>query len=179
MLIGSCAAIAIIALATHAPSTPHAIGAHEARDALLAEPAPFPGQHTVTHRAYPPRRSFTSVTHANVFNPASAQLYSPTAPYGAHPAHANEVALARINHQSLAIDPWTPIQGRGSLARLENARNQWLREQGFVEHVRTHTNALPPDNVPHEAATTLPTPRGILELSPAKPRLLRVDASPR
>ncbi len=180
MLTGLAAAVALSALSTHAPRAPHAIGAHEGRDALLAEAAPTPATRTVTHRAFGHRNSFISVTHANIAHRHVDQLHSPTAPYGAHPADGDVRVLARVNHQSLAVDPWTPIEGRGNLAHLENARNQWLREQGYVEKVRTHINALPyDDRVVQEASEVVPTPRGVIEVSPAKPDRLRVDATPR
>ncbi len=180
MLTGFAAILAVSAISTHAPRTAHAIGAHEARDALLAEPAPVPPHRTATHRAYLNRNSFISVTHTGMVLPQGNDVHPPTAPYGAHPADANLRVLARVNHQSLALDPWTPIEGRGALAQLENTRNQWLREQGYVERVRTHVNALPyDDRAEHEASNALPTPRGIIEITPAKPDRLRVDATAR
>ncbi len=179
MLIGYCAAFTMAALSVHAPNTPHAIGAHDARDALLAEPAPVPPHRTTSHHAPWNRNSYVSVSHTHQGAQPREQLHAPTATYGADPHHADARPLARINHQSLAIDPWTPIEGLGSLARLENARNQWLREQGYIEKVRTHTNPRPFDPRLEERSDNLPAPRGILEVTPAKPNRLRVDASPR
>lgn len=174
------ALVACASLATHAPSTPHAIGAIGARDALLAEPAPKPPHRTSTHSDRWHRNTFVSVTHASTVQYGGAQrLHSPTARYGADPARAGARPLARINHQSLAIDPWTPVEGRGALARLEDSRNQWLREQGYVEKVRTHTNPTPFDPRFEQSSRDLPEPRGILEVAPVKPGRLRVDATPR
>ena len=180
MLTGLAAAVALSALSTHAPRAPHAIGAHEGRDALLSEPSPAPPTRTVTHSALQHRGSYISVTHENGVRSHADQLHSPTAAYGARPADADLRVLARVNHQSLALDPWTPVEGRGALAHLEHARNQWLRERGYVEHVRTHINTMPVDDgIEREATDALPAPRGVIEVGPARPARLRVDATPR
>ena len=58
-------------------------------------------------------------------------------------------ALVRVGPYVVAIDPWSPIDQSGPRAtrdvrrRLEDGRQAWLREYGFVGQVRTFTNDGP------------------------------------
>ncbi|MCW5775273.1 MAG: hypothetical protein KIS87_02350 [Phycisphaeraceae bacterium] len=47
------------------------------------------------------------------------------------------LVYVRVGHQVVAIRPWIAIPETG-LRHLENGRQEWLRERGFVGGVRTH-----------------------------------------
>ncbi len=72
--------------------------------------------------------------------------------YGAS-THDFRLIAARINNSVVGINPWARIHGTGSLETLEAARNQWLRENGYVGGVRTFVN-------PRHRETYLNSPAG-------------------
>lgn len=81
--------------------------------------------------------------------------------YGAPVDAGPRVIHVRIGVQAVAIDPWATIEGRGDLADLERARNEWLREQGYVQRVRVHVNdALRNAREP----MPLPGPRAVIRI---------------
>lgn len=47
---------------------------------------------------------------------------------------------ARVGNVVIGLSPWERIDGEGSLARMESARQQWLRDRGYVGGVRTFRN---------------------------------------
>ncbi|MBL0921430.1 MAG: hypothetical protein IBJ10_04800 [Phycisphaerales bacterium] len=170
--------LAVIAALTYSPGAiPPIVGATEARDALLATTAPWP-----SGRAGPADRpelgrpwigrtpvgSATPTSQATRGQPGAAS-------YGASSAEIDRVIYARAGHAIVSIDPWTRIDGRGALGTLELARNQWLREQGYILSVRSHRNDRAADSVGDVS------PRATIqlhdELGPRRSRL-RVGAEP-
>lgn len=67
------------------------------------------------------------------------------AAYGAYGAE-DAVALVRVGPYVVPVDPWTPVvqdgprETREVRQRLEQGRQAWLRERGFVGQVRTFVN---------------------------------------
>lgn len=45
----------------------------------------------------------------------------------------------KVGTEAISINPWEKIS-EGGLSRLENARNEWLEQHGYVGGVRTFTN---------------------------------------
>lgn len=45
----------------------------------------------------------------------------------------------KVGTETITINPWEKIS-EGGLSRLENARNEWLEQHGYVGGVRTFTN---------------------------------------
>lgn len=60
------------------------------------------------------------------------------AAYGAAGAGGERV-FVRVGTQTIAISPWVSIPSQG-LARLEAARVEWLKREGYVGGVRTFVN---------------------------------------
>lgn len=63
------------------------------------------------------------------------------AAYGAH-EYDFRLAYARVGNVVVSISPWVEVPGSGSLARMEEARNLWLREQGYSGGTRTFRNTM-------------------------------------
>lgn len=169
--------LAVIAALAYSPGgIPPIVGATEPRDALLATPAPWPSARPVSS-ARPeigrpwagraPVASRTPLSEITRGDPGAAS-------YGAPARTIGEPIYARVNHAIIAIDPWSTIEGRGALETLELARNEWLREQGYILRARSHANPL-------AAYRSLPTPRATIELldepGPRRSRI-RVSAEP-
>lgn len=186
-----CIASAALAATPRGPAHASWLGTRFGRDALLVTPAPFPPERT--DDASRAERSRVWVERVPVGS--RTPLYERTlgapgpASYGA-PPNAGEPVLVRIGHTPIAIDPFTRIEGEGSLERLERARNMWLAEQGYVLHVRTHVNgAARPEAKQSKAASKeaapaeLPKPRATIRLESdephTRPARLRVDVCPR
>lgn len=49
---------------------------------------------------------------------------------------------ARVGNVQVAVSPWVEIPNRGSLGRMERARQQWLREHGYVGGTRVFRNPV-------------------------------------
>lgn len=161
------------------------LGSRFGRDAALVTPAPYPPARTDDAFRAERSRVWVSTTPVGSRTPTAQRVLGAPGPasYGAT-ANASERApevLVRIGHTPIAIDPFTRIEGAGSLARLERARNLWLAEQGYVLHVRTHTNGAPRQPAHAQAAVTpaeaapanaapLPRPRATIRITPDEPR---------
>lgn len=91
------------------------------------------------------------------------------------------VVHARVGNLVVPVSPWVRIEGEGSLERLERARGDWLREQGFTGGVRHFGAIARPDDSESSSSwkdryqwRTIEIPRG------SKPRFeVRVDPAPR
>jgi hypothetical protein len=108
--------------------------------------------------------------------------------YGAY-NQPDATVYARVGLLAVGVNPWESIS-IGGLHRLEDARNFWLREQGFTGGVRTmvndntlwQTKAEPASDEHADAgakASGLPVPRATITLPadlPRQHRRLRVDA---
>ncbi len=168
---------AVIAALAYSPGDlPPIVGATEARDALLATPAPWPSGRPVSVRRPEIGRHWSERTPVGSRTPLSEITRGEpgAASYGAPAREIGQPIYARVNHAIIAIDPWSSIEGRGALETLELARNEWLREQGYILRVRSHSNPRP-----HFSGSGQPAPRATIELhdepGPRRSRL-RVSA---
>lgn len=164
---------------------PYTVGVDTGRDALLVDPAPYP-YNTVDSPdrlengrlwiASSPVSSRTPVPETRFGTPSAAW-------YGAAPNANYEVAYMRVGTQAIAIDPFARIYADG-FKDYRQARNLWLREQGYVLSVRTHVN--PRYHVMSETrayqevnATTndLPAPRATIRLKSDEEQPKKLRAS--
>jgi len=133
--------VAAIVVTAVAGADPYEIGRSGARADLLATPAPYPAERVDSPdrlengRLWVPRSPIGSRT------PIPEQVYSHpgAAYYGAAPSENHTVAYTRIGHQIIAFDPFATYAENG-FEDFRAAKNQWLREQGYVLKVRTHVN---------------------------------------
>lgn len=182
MISLACAACALAIGATpRAAHHPSFLGSRFGRDAALVTPAPYPPARTDDAFRAERSRVWVSTSPVGSRTPTAHRTLGAPGPasYGA-PASAAPEVLVRIGHTPIAIDPFTRIDGAGSLARLERARNLWLAEQGYVLHVRTHTNGAPRQPAQAQAAAPaeaspanaapLPRPRATIRITPDEPR---------
>ncbi len=149
------------------------------RDAILAEPAPYPAGRTDTIDRPENGRLWHSRYPIGSRTPIPERIYADegAAYYGAPPEAEDELVFMRHNTQVIAIRPWSPHYEDG-FKRWTLARNRWLREQGYVLSVRTHVNP----RYQHAERTMYPSPRATIRLHdelPRRPYLQRVDATPR
>jgi hypothetical protein len=93
------------------------VGATEARDALLATPAPYPSNRPGSSARPELGRFWIQRGPVGTRTPIAESVhgYPGAAAYGAAPARNGEVIYARAGHNVVAIDPWTRIEGRGAL----------------------------------------------------------------
>ncbi len=174
------ATLAAIAALAYSGAPAPIFGATEARDALLATSAPYPSNRPGSAHRTELGRVWAQRSPIGTRTPIDESVYAQpgAASYGAPRAEIDRPIYARAGHNIVAIDPWTRIEGRGALSTLEAARNQWLREQGYIERVRTHVN---PARFDHSRADALPLPRATIQLhdepGPRRGRQ-RVDATP-
>lgn len=183
MISLACAACALAIGATpRAAHHPSFLGSRFGRDAALVTPAPYPPARTDDAFRAERSRVWVSAGPVGSRTPTPQRVLGAPGPasYGA-PAGAAPEVLVRIGHTPISIDPFTRIEGGGSLARLERARNLWLAEQGYVLHVRTHTNGAPRQPSQAQAGVTsaeaapvnaapLPRPRATIRITPDEPR---------
>jgi len=130
-------------------------GTASARDQLLATPAPYP-----SNRVDSPDR----VQNGRVW--VSGERYGGAATrYGADRYDHRGVIYARRDHKVVALNPWCDVRGASRIGfdDLEQARNQWLREQGYVLRVRTHVNPARFVEADEKAAGDLPEPRATIK----------------
>ncbi len=156
------AAIAALALSGHALAGPNCStyvpGRETLRDRVLAEPQ-LPGANRV--------QSVTRADGGTLWRPGPRYASRANAAYGAHPLRHRLVIFTRSQHQIIAIDPWCDarVSNIPGDQNRELARNIWLRENGYVQSVRTHIN--PARFEAHERrdpdARGLPTPRATIE----------------
>ena len=89
------------------------------------------------------------------------------------------VVYARIDSIVVSVSPWVRIDGMGPLETMEQARGDWLKEQGFTGGVRHFRPIARPGDAADEASSwkdrykwrTIEIPRG------SKPRF-EVNADP-
>jgi len=130
-------------------------GTASARDQLLATPAPYPA-----NRVDSPDRA----QNGRLWVPGHRYGGAATR-YGADAHDHSRVIYARRDHTIIALNPWCDVRGgsRVGFDDLERARNQWLREQGYVLGVRTHVNPSRLDDRGMEYRRELPTPRATIK----------------
>lgn len=97
------------------------------------------------------------------------------------------IAHLRVGPYVIGVNPFEEIRAEGKeiprqiLAKMEEARNQWLRDHGYVGGVRTFMNDAKPISEPKQAIdltpkavipapTDLPKTRSKMEVRAAEPR---------
>jgi len=150
------------------------------RDALLAEPRPWPAGRVDSPDRPENGRLWVSRSPVGNRTPLAEQWYGRRGPavFGAPVGLTDAVIFVRVGHTPIAISPWDRFDTNG-FERYRDAQNLWLREQGLVLKVRTHVNAM------YEPARTagLPAPRATIRVhpDPSAPRFpsrLRVERAP-
>lgn len=148
------------------------------RDGALLTPPPYPANRAEdvrrpeTGRLWVSRFPIGNRTPLGELRPGAAQ-------YGGTPADDRWIYV-RMGPTALPVDPWSDYSSCG-LPGLEAARNQWLRDNGYVLQVRTHVNARFAGGQSSRSmyGQALPTPRATIRLDdelPRRPSRLRVDA---
>lgn len=171
------ATIAAFAILTAAPAS---LDDLSTRDRALWEPRPWPAQRVDSPDRAENGRLWHSSFPIGNRTPLAQQWYGRhgAAAYGA-PADLNNHAIyARIVHTPIAISPWQTY-GEDGMHNYRQARNIWLREQGWVLKVRTHVNPL--YHAENVSNASLPTPSATIELhrdpsAPTFPSKMRVEA---
>lgn len=76
------------------------------------------------------------------------------------------VIYVRVGFEVAAIDPWTRIDRGLAPAHFEQARQRWLKDNGYVGSARTFTNPATAAGEGQEVqgAKGLPQPRGVIQL---------------
>lgn len=174
--LAALAAVALIAGVCRAEGVRRTGPSMNARDALLAEPRPWPANRTDSVSRAENGREWA--VGSNVWSRTPLLPYDSggepgPASYGAPVAQMDRVIYVRSRELVVAINPWERLDGYGDLRRFETARNRWLAEQGYVLRVRTFRGA------PAGEARTEVRPRATIELldEPARrPARQRVDA---
>ncbi len=112
------------------------------RDADLITPAPYPPGRVDDVRRPQNGRLWVSRHPIGSRRPIAEQIGGEPGPasYGAPWASVNDLIYVDVNHVPIAISPWTRFPEEG-FQQFERARNQWLKEQGYVLGVRTHVNS--------------------------------------
>lgn len=155
-MIAVCAGCAVSAsLASAAPSY---TGQQSAYNDLLVTPAPHAGNTVDSPDRAENGRVWVGRAvgeHQTVHSPGAAA-------YGADRAEEGALISVRVNHTPIAISPWNRLDASG-LERLELARNEWLRANGYILGVRTFVNPrfAPADEAQAEEAS-MPVPRATI-----------------
>lgn len=157
--VAAIATLTLSGLALASPDCPTYVPGHETlRNRVLAEPQ-LPGANRV--------QSITRGDGGKLWYAGPRYAPRANAKYGAHPLYHRDVIFARQQHLIVAIDPWCDTRADNLLGYedYELARNIWLRENGYVQSVRTHINPARyqewSDAEPD--ADDLPTPRATIE----------------
>jgi hypothetical protein len=132
-IIAICAGCAISAAT--ASAAPDYTGQWSGYNDLLLTPAPHKGNTVDSPRRAENNRLWTGRAigdHQTIHAPGAAS-------YGAPASEEGALIYVRVNHTAVAISPWEKINN-GGLQYLEQARNLWLKENGYVLNVRTFVN---------------------------------------
>lgn len=121
-----------------------------ARDRLLATPAPYAQNRVTSHT----QNAGTPYHQGRRYADRASSVY------GA-PTHTR-VIYARRDHQIIALSPWCDLRGASRIGfdDVERARTLWLRENGLVLGVRSHTN--PRHHHAEQLASSEPNPRATI-----------------
>jgi hypothetical protein len=172
--------VAIIALAMAAAAGPiHTPGFSHGGQRSLATPLTYPqGRADSVHRpGFNGRIWIGSITVGPQDGHYASGANDPgAAAYGG--VDVDQRVLARIGTEVVGFSPWTSFSGNG-LHRYETARQEWLKEQGYVGGVRTFVNDLYLEKVEHFAQADEPAaggrhkiePRAIIQVAPEVTRL--------
>lgn len=157
-------ASATLACGTVPPLGPQYLGPHARTNRPLATPALYPAN--LADDAHRPGFNGAVFRTRPIVGPGHgpyARVYGEPGPeyYGAW-GEENQRVYVRVGHLVVSVSPWTRIPEEG-LERLERARNDWLRERGYVGGVRTFVNdRFATAEV--AAADGPPTPRATIEI---------------
>jgi hypothetical protein len=160
---------------------PHTPGFSHGGQRALATPRAFPTGIADSVR----RPGFNGRLYVTMSSPGPVTYHYPTGSnaetYGAAGLDDARV-LARVGTEVVGFSPWIAFDGDG-MKRYESARQEWLKENGFVGGVRTFVNdAHLANHMPiHSMASSDSAepvaskkrkiePRAIIEISPDVPR---------
>lgn len=131
----------------------------------LATRLPFPaGQADSVLRPGFNGREWVSRPSGNT-EPKYRDWHSPgPAAYGA-PENSNPSVYVRVGQVIVAINAFERQEGF-ERRHLENARQDWLKEHGYIGGVRTFTNDFKPTKTADASDKTLPQPRATIQISP-------------
>lgn len=88
---------------------------------------------------------------------------SPSAYGASEDSHA--IVYVRVGQVIVTINPWERQEGF-ERRHLEQARQDWLKEHGYIGGVRTFTNDSKPTKTADASEKALPQPRATIQLSP-------------
>ncbi|MFG0275060.1 MAG: hypothetical protein ACF8QF_08385 [Phycisphaerales bacterium] len=161
--------VAAIVLSTVAGVGPYEIDRSGARADLLATPAPYPAGRTDSPDRLENGRLWVSRYPIGSRSPIPEGVYADpgAASYGAARGENHAVAYARVGHMAVAFDPYATYGARG-LEKFRAAKNQWLREQGYVLKVRTHVNPRFHQQRADERQAGAPAPRATIRINREK-----------
>lgn len=162
-------------------ASPAAINTTTGRDRYLATPRPWPAARVDSPARRENGRLWHSRSPIGNRTPLAEQTYPRTnaARFGAPASLDNAIIYTRVNHQTIAIDPWNAFTDTG-FDHYRRAQNIWLREQGWVLKVRTHVNSRYQYDHNASASASLPQPRATIRLrrdpsAPVFPSKMRVN----
>lgn len=132
---------------------------------LLVTPPPYPGNMVddVHRPGFNGRYYLRRPVIGGMAGPyALARSEQGAEAYGAFGSES-EVVWARVNHQPIALDPFTRLPS--GMVLQERARELWLRQHGYTGGVRTHVNDLYVfDGDESEEMASKPTPRATIQV---------------
>lgn len=169
---------AAVVLTSIVGAGPFEIDRDTGRENLLAEPRPYPAQRVDSPDRLENGRLWVSRYPVGSRTPIPEQVYEDpgAAHYGAAPSENHRIAYMRVGHQIIAFDPYATYHENG-FEKFRAAKNQWLREHGYVLKVRTHVNARYLHE-PGDQRAELPQPRATIRIhrEETKPRQLEAAA---
>lgn len=162
--------------------------ARSQRDLLIATPTPHPVRRVDSPHRIESGRLWVPRTPVGSRTPLAEQAYPFPGPgsYGAPFETWNDLVAVRVDHMIVGVSPWKRYD-RNGFERYREASNTWLREQGYIQKVRTHVNPAVLQQPRHASADVEPSaiihireryrvPSGELEVNaaPTRTRLIRV-----
>lgn len=157
------ASLALLALVLGAPANPP--GYYDGGRALATRMAYPSGQADSVRRPGFNGREWVSRSSANVEAHYARDWAAPgPAAYGASEENG-QLVYVRVGEVVLSINPWERQEGF-ERRHLEQARQDWLKEHGYIGGVRTFTNDAKPVQMTDASHKALPQPRATIQLSP-------------
>ncbi len=157
------ASIAFVALLLGAPANPPG---YYGGGRVLATRMPFPTDQadSVRRPGYNGREWVSRPSH-NTERGSSRDWNSPgPSAYGA-PENSQAVVYVRVGQVVVSINAFERQEGF-ERRHLEHARQEWLKEHGYVGGVRTFRNDHKPAKSADAGERKVPEPRATIELSP-------------
>lgn len=161
------AALSACMLGSGNPETPYITYRDnpQARDKILLTPRPYPANRPVGVDRSAGGKLWHARYPVGSRTPIPEQVYPGPGPasYGAPAEMADRVIFVDVNHVPIAINPWRTY-GQDGFKEFRLARNYWLRENGYVQKVRTHVNPRYHQQSEGMYSHGLPTPRATIRL---------------